>query len=50
MHNIPQHLLVEVSATDVDKLLLDWRWLMGEDKCAWFLPASEDVFLNLWTD
>jgi hypothetical protein len=45
MLNVPEHLLVNISADQAELLLGDWRWLIGDDKNALLITASGDAFL-----
>jgi hypothetical protein len=46
MHNVPQHLVVGLSAEEAEGLLMEWRWLVGEDKHVVLVSASGDLFLT----
>jgi hypothetical protein len=45
MIELPEHLRADVLPQTVDELLVDWRWLIGDEKRALMLTASGDVFL-----
>jgi hypothetical protein len=46
MDAIPDYLLASISQADADAALVDWRWLIGDEKFAVLVTAAGDVFLS----
>ena len=46
MPKVPSHLVVDLSNVEMESLLTDWGWLVGDDKRPILVAASGDVFLT----
>jgi hypothetical protein len=45
LSQVAPHLIASLTAEEIDPLLADWRWRIGDDTHPLFLTASGDVFL-----
>jgi hypothetical protein len=46
MPKVPSYLVVNLSLDEMESLLIDWRWLIGDEKRAILVAASGGVFFT----